>query len=44
MYAHRIEILYGTNDANIIGGIAQQFQFKFFPSQDGFLHQYFVNG
>ena len=44
VYAHRIEILHGTNDANVVGGIAEQFQLKFFPSQDGFLHQYLVNG
>ena len=43
MHTHRVEIFDTADNDDIIIVIPKQFQFKFFPSIDGFFDQNFVN-
>ena len=41
--AHGIEIFDGADDDDVVGQIAHQLQFIFFPAEHGFFQQHFVN-
>ena len=43
MNSHWIEILDRTNNDHIVVRIAEQFQLKFLPTEQGFLNQHFVD-
>ena len=42
MDAHGVEVFDGADDGDVVGAVAQQLQFEFFPAQHGFFHQHFV--
>src|SRR6266446_9143870 len=44
MHAHRIEILDGTDDHAVVHAVAHHFHLEFFPADERFLDQHFVDG
>ena len=43
MNSHRVEVFDGTDYGDIVFAIAKQLKFVFFPTQNGLLHQYFMD-
>ena len=43
VHAHGIKILNGADDHEVVAKIAHDFEFEFFPAEDGFLDQRLVN-
>ncbi len=43
VHTHRIKIFDGANDDHVVSEVAHDFQFKFFPAQDRFFDQHFMN-
>ena len=39
VYAHGIEVFYGADDDDVVVLIAHDFEFKFFPADDGFFYE-----
>jgi len=44
VYAHGIEVLDGADDDDVVGQIAHHLQLVFFPTQNRFFDQHFVDG
>ncbi len=44
MDTHRIEVLDGTDDGNVIVRVTEQFQLEFLPAQHRPFHKHFVDG